>query len=167
MRSGALLYVSCLLAACGAAAKPDAKPPQLEEAEAQPDPSAEPLFMAAKRICRLVDHRDDGLLAVAFAAGFFDATPPTKLDQAFKDIRDGLGRCGERMRVIDRVSALEGTVAVECENGVLLLAIGLDAAPSKPMLTLGLDLRPTSTISDIVKERAARAAAAQPSPAAH
>ncbi len=144
-----LLLVSILLAACGA--KPALKAPERPDPEEGPprDPGAEPLFVAAKRICRLVDHRDDGVLAVAFAPGFFDTTPPAKLDAAFYEVRGALGQCGEHMTVVERASPLEGVVAVECEHGVLLLSIGLDITPLQQMMALGLDMRPGSTLADV------------------
>jgi hypothetical protein len=156
MRRTTLWLFSILLAACGAA-KPEPKaPPTRPDPEEGPplDPNAEPLFVAAKRICRLVDHKDDGVLAVAFAPGFFDTTPPAKLEAAFFEVRGALGRCGEHMNVIERTSPIEGVVAVECELGVLLLSIGLDTSPNRPMMTLGLDMRPGSTMTDVQSHKA-------------
>jgi hypothetical protein len=159
MTRASLCLFAILLAACGAAnaTEPEPKaPPQHPDPEEGPplDPSAEPLFVAAKRICRLVDHKDDGVLAVAFAPGFFDTTPPTKLEAAFFEVRGALGRCGEHMIVIERSSPIEGIVAVECELGVLLLSIGLDTTPNRPMMTLGLDMRPGSTMADVQSHKA-------------
>jgi hypothetical protein len=158
MTRASLWFFSILLAACGAtAAKPEPKapPPRPDPEEGPPlDPSAEPLFVAAKRICRLVEHKDDGVLAVAFAPGFFDTTPPAKLEAAFFEVRGALGRCGEHMSVIERSSPIEGIVAVECELGVLLLSIGLDTTPNRPMMTLGLDMRPGSTMADVQNHKA-------------
>jgi hypothetical protein len=145
------LLVSILLAACAANPAPPPKAAERPDSEDGPprDPSAEPLFVAAKRICRLVDHKDDGVLAVAFAPGFFDTTPPAKLDAAFYEVRGALGHCGDKMKVIERASPLEGVVAVECEHGVLLLSIGLDITPLQQMMALGLDMRPGSTMRDV------------------
>jgi hypothetical protein len=143
-----------LLAACAPKVEPKAAPHPDPEDGPPPDPSAEPLFTAATRICRLVDRRDDGVLAVAFAPTFFDTTAPAKLDAAFYEVRGALGRCGEHMTVVQRVSPLEGVVAVECEHGVLLLSIGLDTTPHRPMMTLGLDMRPGSTLRDMKREAA-------------
>jgi hypothetical protein len=157
MTRSSLLWISILLAACSVKPVPKA-PPRPEPEEAQPadpedgpprDPSAEPLFVAATRVCRLVEHKDDGVLAVAFAPGFFDTTPPATLEAAFYEVRGALGRCGKPMAVVERASPLEGVVAVECEHGVLLLSIGLDTTPLRPMMTLGLDMRPGSTMSDV------------------
>jgi hypothetical protein len=114
-----------------------------------PDPNAEPLFTAATHVCRLVEHRDDGVLAVAFVPEFFDTTPPAKLDAALYEVRGALGHCGPQMAVVQRASPLEGVVAVLCEHGVLLLSIGLSTASYRPMMTLGLDMRPGKTLRDV------------------
>jgi hypothetical protein len=143
------LLLCVLLAACAAKVDPKAATRPDAEEGPPPDPSVEPLFVAANHVCRLVDRKDDGVLAVAFAPSFFDTTPPAKLDAAFYEVRGALGRCGEHMAVVERASPLEGVVAVECEHGVLLLAIGLDVTPHRPMMTLGLDMRPGSTMADV------------------
>src|SRR5580700_5095417 len=102
-----------LLAACSTSAAkvaPKTAPRPDPEDGPAPDPSAEPLFTAATRVCRLVDHKDDGVLAVAFAPTFFDTTPPAKLDAAFYEVRGALGHCSEHMVVLERASPLEGVV---------------------------------------------------------
>ncbi len=126
-----------------ASAKPD------PEDGPAPDPNAEPLFTAATHVCRLVEHRDDGVLAVAFVPEFFDTTPPAKLDAALFEVRGALGNCGPHMIVVKRVSPLEGIVAVECEHGVLLLSIGLSTASYRPIATLDLEMQPTKTLRDV------------------
>jgi hypothetical protein len=152
-----LLALLCLVA-CGGRVEPKApsgeatntSAPRVDPEDGPPtDSNAEPLFTAAARICRLVDHKDDNLLAVSFAPGFFDTTPPTKLDAAFFEVRGALGHCGSHMTVIQRASPLEGVVAVECEHGVLLLSIGLDTTPHRPMMTLGLEMRPGSNLREM------------------
>jgi hypothetical protein len=151
MTRASLWFFAILLMACSATPPPKAPPSPAPEAEPTPDPIAEPLFVAATRICRLVDHKDDGVLAVAFAPGFFDTTPPAKLEAAFYEIRGALGRCGTHMKVIERTSPIAGLVAIECELGVLLLSIGLDDTPLRTMVTLGLDMRPGSTMRDVLR----------------
>jgi hypothetical protein len=160
MVRGSRLVVCVLLASCAANVAPKPPPRPDPEDGPPPDPSAEPLFTAASRVCRLVDHKDDGVLAVAFAPNFFDTTPPAKLDAAFYEVRGALGRCSEHMIVVERTSPLEGVVAVECEHGVLLLSVGLDVTPHRPMMTLGLDMRPGSTLANV---RRSHAGSSQPS----
>jgi hypothetical protein len=149
VRPVAVVLLSILLAACASTPAPRPAPRPDPEDGPPPDPSTEPLFAAAKQVCRLVERKDDGVLAVAFAPNFFDTTPPEKLDAAFHEVRGALGQCGPHMTVLERASPLEGTVAVECEHGVLLLAIGLDVTPHRPMMTLGLDMRPGTTLREL------------------
>jgi hypothetical protein len=113
------------------------------------DPNAEPLFTAATQVCRLIERKDDGILAIAFVPGFFDTTPPAKLDAALYEIRGALGLCSSHMVVVERVSPLEGVVAVECEHGVLMLSMGLGTAAHRPIATLGIEPRPGSTMRDL------------------
>jgi hypothetical protein len=156
MTRALFLALAVLAASCGSqpkAAPEDATRTRAPDSEEAPkaDPNADPLFLSATRICRLVDHKDEGVLAVAFVPEFFDTISPAKLDAALFEVRGALGRCGEHMVVVDRASPLEGTVAVECEHGVLMLAIGLTAAAHHPMMTLGTELRPQTTLRDLRK----------------
>src|SRR5215472_619819 len=139
-------------AACGG--KPEPKAPTGDDsegaAEARHDPEEgpalgsgdDPLLVAATRMCRLIDHKDTGVIAVAFAPEFFDENPPAKLDAALSEIRTGLGRCTGRMVVTQRASPIEGKVGIACEHGVLMLSIGLAPTEQKPMMALGYELRP-------------------------
>jgi hypothetical protein len=161
MTRALLLVLSILAASCGS--QPKTAPEDATNASARradpeegppTDPNADPLFTAATRICRLVDHKDEGVLAVAFVPEFFDTTSPAKLDAALFEVRGALGRCGEHMVVVERASPLEGTVAVECEHGVLLLSIGLATTSHHPMMTLGTELRPQTSLRDVRKPTA-------------
>ncbi len=106
----------------------------------------------AKRVCRLVEHKDDGVLAVAFAPGFFDTTPPAKLEAAFYEARGALGRCGEHMAVLQRARVhSRGSSRWSASSASSSSSIGLDTAPFRPMMTLGLDMRPGSTMADVRK----------------
>jgi hypothetical protein len=123
---------------------------QADPEKPPPDPSAEPLFTAATQVCRLVERKDDGVLAVAFVPEFFDTTPPAKLDAALYEVRGALGLCSSHMIVVERTSPLEGVVAVECEHGILMLSMGLGTAAHRPMVTLGIEPRPGSTLRDLL-----------------
>jgi hypothetical protein len=154
----AVATLAILSAGCGSKPEPKAPDaPRPDPEEGPPvDPNADPLFTAATRICRLVDHKDEGIIAVAFAPEYFDTTPPTRLDDALHEVRTALGLCSERMKVVERVSPVEGIVGVECEHGVLLLSIGLADTPHKPMLAFGYQVRPGTTLRDMQKQTAPR-----------
>src|SRR5689334_15927803 len=68
----------------------------------QPGPDDPALLTAARHVCSLVAHEDDGVVAVAFARDFFDDTPRSKLHDMIEDIKGALGACTEKMAIADR-----------------------------------------------------------------
>jgi hypothetical protein len=155
-RSPPLAILFFLLSACAAtpdaktsldAAKPSA--PRADPEEPPTDPNTDPLFAGAFHVCRLVERKDEGLLATAFAPDFFETTPPAKVDATLHEVRDALGLCGSHMKVVERSSPLEGVVAVECEHGVLMLSMALGTAEYRPIMALGIETRPATTLLDL------------------
>jgi hypothetical protein len=153
-----LVVLAALAFGCASKQEPRAEDaakmsaPRADPEEGPPkDPAADPLLTAATRICRLVDHKDEGVLAVAFVPEFFDTTSPAKLDAALHEVRQSLGRCKAPMTIVRRASPLEGVVAIECDDGVLVLSIGLSPASNRPMMTLDLEMQPLATLHDVQK----------------
>jgi hypothetical protein len=149
---GPFLFLSACAPTSDAKTSLDAARPPVERADPEEpptDPGADPLFTAATHVCRLVERKDEGVLAAAFAPDFFDTTPPAKVDATLYEVRGALGLCGSHMKVVERSSPLEGVVAVECEHGVLMLSMALGTAEYRPIMALGIETRTGSKLHDL------------------